>query len=254
MVRVILLTLVFAAVCSFLNVSPTSVQYRPQRPSSLRSKRRAATVMPRSEAILFPEDEKTVDSRQALPPPTPYKSNKPPPCANGSTYCETVEGYPLDHVTNLLTQDVSMLQGFFGLDTMIPDDVQNRIDPSGGERLCFTKEEQIFPKMAQNKEDVWLYIVNQDKYVQGVRIEKCLSHGKECAFSSSFPAGYRTECKQKYIYRKLLAVNDTGVVREDFLFPSCCICVYRPPDLSSRMGVPEPLAQTTPTNNTCSTC
>ena len=36
------------------------------------------------------------------------------------------------------------------------------------------QETVVYPKVAKNKEDKWLYVVNQDHFVQGVRIETCL--------------------------------------------------------------------------------
>lgn len=51
--------------------------------------------------------------------------------------------------------------------------VTNRIDSNDDEPLCASKEEIVYPQAAQNKDDQWLYIINQEGYTQGVRIEKC---------------------------------------------------------------------------------
>lgn len=46
--------------------------------------------------------------------------------------------------------------------------------------------------------------------------------------TDSFPYGYTTECKQKFIYRQLLALNEQGQeVKESFKLPACCKCMIR---------------------------
>lgn len=46
--------------------------------------------------------------------------------------------------------------------------------------------------------------------------------------TESFPYGYTTECKQKYIYRHLLALNERGEqVKDLFRLPACCKCIIR---------------------------
>lgn len=230
MVKVILLTLVSAAVCCFLNASAASVPFGPHRPSSIRSKRASSTpVLESSDKILFPDSAET-DTAQ----PLMLKLDKPPACANGQTYCEAVTEYPMNHVARLLSQgDTSEIEGFFNVDLELTD----RIEPGDGERLCIAKDTTVYPQIAKNKDNEWLFIVNQDKYAQGIIVEQCVNPGQECIFASSFPAGYRTECKQQHIYRKLLAVNETKLVTDSFLLPSCCSCLYKPLDLNSRIGI-----------------
>lgn len=46
--------------------------------------------------------------------------------------------------------------------------------------------------------------------------------------TDSFPYGYITECKQKYIYRHLLALDENGeAVKSLIRLPACCKCVIR---------------------------
>lgn len=46
--------------------------------------------------------------------------------------------------------------------------------------------------------------------------------------TESFPYGYTTECKQKFIYRHLLALNERGEqVKDLFRLPACCKCIVR---------------------------
>lgn len=43
--------------------------------------------------------------------------------------------------------------------------------------------------------------------------------------SYAFAEGYKTSCKQKYIYRELVAMSASGqIVKDQFSFPSSCCC------------------------------
>merc|ERR1712037_295581 len=55
------------------------------------------------------------------------------------------------------------------------------------------------------------------------KVERCLREGETCNIAS---AGYdSTVCRQKYSYRRLLALGEDGEQYVDsFRFPSCCIC------------------------------
>lgn len=41
------------------------------------------------------------------------------------------------------------------------------------ERACLTKQQVIYPKMAKNSENQWLYVVNAEDYAQVVVTEVC---------------------------------------------------------------------------------
>lgn len=58
-----------------------------------------------------------------------------------------------------------------------------------------------------------------------------------CAFTDQFPLGYKTVCKQKYIYRKLVALDEEGKpITDTFPLPSCCSCVVKTESLRARIG------------------
>lgn len=152
-----------------------------------------------------------------------------PKCADGKSYCEDIESYPYDFVDNLIQKSNLPTELFFKEE--VPNKIVNRnsLDES---YICASSERTIFPKIAKNKRDEWKYIINQgDKngYVQGVVVETCRSHGRPCElFGSSLPEGYTTECKQKYTYRRLISITDSGqVVHDSFQMPSACCCSYR---------------------------
>ncbi|EEC17542.1 hypothetical protein IscW_ISCW022568 [Ixodes scapularis] len=58
-----------------------------------------------------------------------------------------------------------------------------------------------------------------------------------CEFlSSSLPPGYTSACRQKFAYRKLLALHPTDkkAYADNFPFPSCCVCYVKSPPLAAR--------------------
>ncbi|CAB3365806.1 Hypothetical predicted protein [Cloeon dipterum] len=101
--------------------------------------------------------------------------------------------------------------------------------------ICF-QEHVAYPKLAQNKEDKWFFIINQPENVQGIRVEKCIKE-QPCTLSESLPIGYKTSCRQKYIYRKLVSINENGrPLTDSFRIPSCCSCHFRLTSVANRFG------------------
>ncbi|KAF6208440.1 hypothetical protein GE061_016896 [Apolygus lucorum] len=124
---------------------------------------------------------------------------------------------------------------FFLNDSLLTEGLSTRIDGQIDEQpLCLSKEELLFPKKAQTIDKETKLIVNHGNYLQGVRVEVCMNESSPCQFKESFPAGYTTVCRQKYIARKLVVVttadgsdSQTPLSTSDFLFPSCCVCKTR---------------------------
>eukprot|EP00092_Neocalanus_flemingeri_P029513 GFUD01032048.1.p1 GENE.GFUD01032048.1~~GFUD01032048.1.p1 ORF type:complete len:347 (-),score=66.81 GFUD01032048.1:299-1339(-) len=94
---------------------------------------------------------------------------------------------------------------------------------------CDSQESFVYPRTARNRKRQWRFVINvpgedgEDNYVQAVKIEKCIRQGESCNIASS---GYETTvCRQKYTYRRLLALGEDGTQYVDsFRFPSCCVC------------------------------
>ncbi|XP_024082501.1 protein spaetzle isoform X2 [Cimex lectularius] len=195
------------------------------------------------EVFVFPGDDTKLETRSYLPKPK---------CTEGSTFCEKVDNYPQDHVASILRTAAKDFSAMFGQDT--PLEIQQRIDYQDDMPLCTSIEQIVYPKSAKNKNNEWLFIINQGNYTQGVRIEKCQhttddysdreNITKPCAFTQGFPLGYETYCKQKYIYRKLIALDSQGEATTDiFQLPSCCSCAVRTAHLSSRSGAQHLMAK-----------
>ncbi|KAJ4443404.1 hypothetical protein ANN_05072 [Periplaneta americana] len=120
--------------------------------------------------IVFPE-ESGVFPEESASKYTPQVDGQKPKCVNEYDFCESVNGYPRDYLKKVLENDVgaSIYQQFFGSDLL-------DVGPRFGEEetsLCPSVEEIVFPKVAQNKDAKWRYVINEEDYVQGIRIEKC---------------------------------------------------------------------------------
>ncbi|KAF0305583.1 Neurotrophin 1 [Amphibalanus amphitrite] len=99
-------------------------------------------------------------------------------------------------------------------------DDNNLVDETAA---CAASEEIIFPTMAMNDKKEWLYVANVDSMTQGIRVEKCLDEGRPCKIGELF-----TVCKQKYIYRKMLAMDVNQKLEADnFRIPSTCACFVK---------------------------
>lgn len=147
---------------------------------------------------------------------------------NSTTFCEDVEDYPAEKVDAFLTKFKSQYDDLFGED-MIVSDLSQRINGIHEEEsLCNSIEKIIYPKVGLTIDNDWKYIVNQKNSTQGVRIELCETPETRCSNALSFPNSYEPVCKQHYIYRQLVGVDEDGSVGKDlFKLPSCCQCVLR---------------------------
>ncbi|XP_075215844.1 spaetzle domain-containing protein isoform X2 [Lycorma delicatula] len=201
------------------------------------------------DEIVFPDQYDKYQKNKTINY-VPHFIGDGPPCAQGKTFCVDADNYPRSHLRKVLQKDEMMYRSYFGKDTIddsselgfrsrIPDQgLTNRIDQGTEKSLCETKESVIFPKMAQNKEGNWLFIANVDNYIQGIRVEECSKpNGTPCDAAASFPNGFIATCKQKYIYRKLVALNQSGgTVSDSFRMPSCCACLYHFEGVNARSG------------------
>ncbi|XP_059079749.1 uncharacterized protein LOC131877925 [Tigriopus californicus] len=107
-------------------------------------------------------------------------------------------------------------------------DTQKRFEEESP--LCSSVASYIYPKRAQNKDNHFKFIINvpEKSFVQAVRIERCRAPGDQCSLQGGISfadLGIQTVCRQKYIHRRMLALNEQGEEEVDlFKFPSCCVC------------------------------
>ncbi|XP_011695318.1 PREDICTED: protein spaetzle-like [Wasmannia auropunctata] len=188
-----------------------------------------------TDEFVFPDP---VDGR--IPSTTAQMSVVPTSACRRSTFCENVADYPKQLVNAAIARNVSLRF----LDNVDPSIIGQRIDGAPEElMLCQVENQVVYPQQAQNKEKQWLFIVNQEDLRQGIRIEVCLNKGQACNVVDGFAEGYKTFCKQKYIYRELAAVaTDGNIVKDHFRFPSSCCCHVRfVGDPTARLGAGQDL-------------
>ncbi|XP_074603256.1 uncharacterized protein LOC141856735 isoform X2 [Brevipalpus obovatus] len=98
------------------------------------------------------------------------------------------------------------------------------------EELCQFTSRYVEPRVALNDRAEWKFIVNlgdhDPRLRQIIRAELCVHANKPCSSKISLPFGFKTRCKQKYIKKKLLALDASGLTTsaENFFVPSCCSC------------------------------
>ncbi|XP_026750974.2 protein spaetzle 5 isoform X1 [Galleria mellonella] len=93
------------------------------------------------------------------------------------------------------------------------------------QELCRVRTEYITPRAALNNKGNWRYVVNMpDNMTQLVRAEICTS--TDCSGLCSLPSGYSSRCEQKYIQKRLVALEASGqnLYTDIFWIPSCCQC------------------------------
>ncbi|XP_066147232.1 protein spaetzle 5-like [Euwallacea fornicatus] len=97
-----------------------------------------------------------------------------------------------------------------------------------GQTLCRSRSNYIMPRAALNSKGNWMYVVNMpetnQQYTQLVKSEMCAD--TNCNGLCQLPQGYSSRCEQKYVQKRLIALEGSGsdLYSDIFWFPSCCIC------------------------------
>ncbi|KAI1291913.1 Protein spaetzle [Halotydeus destructor] len=147
------------------------------------------------------------------------------------TYCETVPNYPKMELKTDIHLSPSEFRELFGVKE-IDGRKMYQDEASAEERVCRPIPKLIYPQMARNQAKQWLYIVNDVEYTQAVVSEVCEKENKPCAYlDHNLPPGMYSRCRQKYAYRRLLAIHPTEkrTYTDTFQFPSCCACYVKSP-------------------------
>lgn len=163
--------------------------------------------------------------RTRKPPDERELYSGPAPVCSNSTFCVHATDYPEELVNRAIRRN----DGLRLLQSVDPvSEVGDRLefDELNDSPFCGSYTRLIYPRSAETMDRRWLFVVNQDNLRQGVRIEVCAKEGSVCGDLDDYlPGGYRAFCKQKYIYRELVAVDEDGIVKkETFRFPSSCCC------------------------------
>ncbi|KAH8370188.1 hypothetical protein KR093_002577, partial [Drosophila rubida] len=91
--------------------------------------------------------------------------------------------------------------------------------------LCETTSQFITPQAALNSRGNWMFVVNEENTArQMVKAELCASN--TCSNLCDLPNGYNSKCEQKFVQKRLIALQGNGqnLYTDTFWFPSCCVC------------------------------
>ncbi|XP_065087131.1 uncharacterized protein spz isoform X2 [Ochlerotatus camptorhynchus] len=161
-------------------------------------------------------------------------------CTPEFPVCSNVFDYPHELINDIVGRQKDRYAEVFGNDVVVEsgDKLVQRfdnVDEDGNafEYICDSEERLIHPKSGFTTDNTSVMIINTKDYMQGVRIETCRRRGEPCEKLS--PLFARTECKQVYHYRTLLAIDPktNQPYKEKFKLPSCCKCVIVPLDGSA---------------------
>lgn len=158
----------------------------------------------------------------------PHRSSQQPNlnirCADGAwngVFCSRIENYPEDHIDQLLSRNYD--ENLFKSDAIFPE-----IGVRGAElesSLCSSKRALVHPQAGYTNDNILQVIVNDDKIKQGVFVEECVNMSSPCITDKiSVANGYKTECKQNFIYREMITPAVNGFEKKQFRIPSCCSC------------------------------
>ncbi|XP_019555363.1 uncharacterized protein LOC109424643 isoform X2 [Aedes albopictus] len=179
----------------------------------------------RSSRFVFPSDlEPRIDRTE---------------CTPDYPVCSNVIDYPQELINEIVGRQKDRYAEVFGNDIVLTDGdklVQRfDVDENGNsfEFICESRERLIHPRSGFNADNKSIMIVNTNDYMQGVRIETCSTQGQPCEKLN--PLFGKTECRQLFHYRTLLAIDPktNQPYKEKFKLPSCCKCVIIPLDGSA---------------------
>ncbi|CAG9767967.1 unnamed protein product [Ceutorhynchus assimilis] len=179
----------------------------------------------REQEIIFPD---TIADRIDVP-----SRINVPKCSGALPYCEESETYPYSHIKRILQQN-HMLKSVFGQDES-PPSITNRLGDEDEKFVCHSIKQTIFPRVGENKNNKLKFIINQgendeDGFVQGIQVEICKNPDGDCDIPGGSALGdeYIMTCKQKYVYRRLLTLDQKGeAIPDSFKMPSACCCAYK---------------------------
>ncbi|GFU37105.1 protein spaetzle [Nephila pilipes] len=151
----------------------------------------------------------------------------------GDTFCEKVENYPETQIRNAINYSSDEFLELFGSSS-----ITSRKSIMNEDTVCEQQSKIFYPRAAANENDEWTYVVNDNDYVQTVMAEICVNANHECRYlEGNLPPRVTSRCRQKYAYKRLLALhpNKKKTYTDSFRFPSCCACYVKRSFLSTRL-------------------
>ncbi|XP_065087133.1 uncharacterized protein spz isoform X4 [Ochlerotatus camptorhynchus] len=153
-------------------------------------------------------------------------------CTPEYPICNDVTDYPNELINQIMDRQKGRYAEVFGNDVVVKngDKLAQRfynVDEEGNpyKYICDSEETVHYPRNGFNMDKKSVRIVNTKEYMQGVRVETCRNTHKPC--EKLKPMFNKTECKQFFHYRTLLAIHPetSEPYKEKIILPSCCKCV-----------------------------
>nr|WMZ41600.1 spaetzle-3 protein [Altica viridicyanea] len=96
-------------------------------------------------------------------------------------------------------------------------------------QLCQVRTQYIVPRAALNNKGNWMYIVNMpevDSKLHNLLKVKFVCNSQVCDGICNLPDGFSSRCEQRYVQKRLVALEAGGnqLYTDIFWFPSCCVC------------------------------
>lgn len=86
-----------------------------------------------------------------------------------------MENYPTTEVGTIL-HEANKYSELFGSDMVNTITIGSRFgeDEEDEEQLCASRVRLVYPQAGLTRDNTWRYIVNQQNYTQGIRVDECV--------------------------------------------------------------------------------
>ncbi|XP_018334006.1 protein spaetzle [Agrilus planipennis] len=146
--------------------------------------------------------------------------------------CEGFDDYPHEEIKKILLKN-PVLSIYFDDHPATDVIIEERFSDDKGETLCLATQSSIAPEKAKNVDNIDKVIVNTKEFRQILVTETCSTPNNQCRFLNETLPHYTTQCTQRYVQKRLWAVDDEGaekITMDNFFIPSCCICELKRKD------------------------
>ncbi|XP_028033161.1 protein spaetzle-like [Bombyx mandarina] len=158
----------------------------------------------------------------------PYVPEIPESCKKIGI-CDEIPNYPREQVKKIVAKLGEKTE--FQFDKLdlpsIPDIAQRAGSFEDSYELCDFRVKIMTPLAAQSDDLKWYHVLNfNENPLQGFRVEICNTTSTGCAKFVTMENNYNPKCVQKFIFRKMKILSESGeMIERSMKVPSCCSCV-----------------------------
>ncbi|XP_011182424.2 uncharacterized protein LOC105212255 [Zeugodacus cucurbitae] len=138
----------------------------------------------------------------------------------GKSYCKEVDNYmEATRLDKIDPKQFEKFKAYFTDDIAMPQSIATRMEVEVTEKPSNTKSNVIYPEGAESMDAQWLLVVQHEQHKQGILVEEC-----ENEENSTLPLEDKSNCKQNFIYHKLVVLVNGVMKMEMVKLPSNCDC------------------------------